>query len=149
MLERFTIYTDHLQFYVEDVEATPDYASIWFPDPKIEHLATAPGLISVGTARWADTTIEVEVLEHPPSPAPEAWDRIVECSLDVPSGQIRIYSPLDDANTARTMSLAPGTYRVLVQYGGIDEVDEYTQEGDDHYRLTLWPGTPTEPRLVK
>jgi hypothetical protein len=115
------------------------------------HVATSDGLVAVATARWGgETTVEVEVLDHPPAIDLHAWDRIVECSIDVPSGRLRVYSVEEDLDAAPTIDLAPGNYLILVQSADLDTVpDDTGTEGDDHYRLTLWPGSPVEPRMIK
>jgi hypothetical protein len=85
-----------------------------------------------------------------PPGAFDVWDLVVECGVVVASGRLRVYSPEVDAVVAPTVNLPPGTYRALVQYGGLDTVeDEMELEGGDHYRVTLWPNSYVEPRLVK
>jgi len=45
----------------------------------------------------------------------------------------------------------PGVYRVRALYG---QLDQWEGEGEarktlEHYRFILWPGEPTEPRVLK
>ncbi|MDW4736332.1 hypothetical protein NQ293_26040, partial [Escherichia coli] len=50
---------------------------------------------------------------------------------------------------AARIDVAPGTYRVRVSYGGLDTLSEDGLEGDDRYRLQLWPAPPIAVRVVK
>ena len=161
MLYCFTLHVSYLQFYVEDINADPDYGHVWdhalaiyLQDTLHSYLlGTLPGAIAVSTKRWGgDIDVEIEILDHRPPPELDAWDHLVECSLDIPSGRIRTYGCLSDPDTAPTLDIPPGTYNVLVHYGGFDTVDEDDGAGltgDDHYRLTLWPGAFIEPRIIK
>lgn len=157
MIHRYTLDVSYLQFYVEDSSTCADTGHIWdnpLEDPPYgQILGTLPGAIAVGTRRWGGgIDVEIELLDHRPTINYDAWDHIAECSLAVPSGRIRIYGCLSDPDTAPTLDLPSGTYSVLVYYGGFDTVDKNDGAGltgDDHYRLTLWPGTFTEPHIVK
>jgi hypothetical protein len=157
MLHHNTLDVSYRQFYVEDINSDADTGHIWdhpLDDPLNGYaLGTLPNTIAVGTRRWGgDIDVDIELLDQRPTIDYNEWDHIAECSLDVPSGRIRTYGCLSDPDTTPTLDLPPGTYRVLIYYGGFDTVDENDGAGltgDDHYRVTLWPGTFTEPRMVK
>ena len=159
MLTRFTIDVSYRQFYVEDINADPNYEDVWaqpsLPSYQVEGntpvvlLGTIQGGVLVSPARDGNIDVEIELLDHRPTPDLDAWDHVVECSIDIPSGRIRILGCLDYPPTAPSLDLPPGTYSVLVYYGGFDTIDRYGLTGDDHYRVTLWPGTFVEPRVIK
>src|SRR4051794_28587591 len=84
------LFADYHQFYLQDEQATGDLSDAW-TDEAVNHLlALAPGVIGVGTVRSTDVPVEVEVVAAAPRDDPTVWDRINECSIDVPSGRIVI-----------------------------------------------------------
>ena len=40
-------------------------------------------------------------------------------------------------------------YRARIYYGKLDALSEDGLEGEDHYRVVLWPGDPTPPVVLK
>ncbi|MFA4914997.1 MAG: hypothetical protein WC590_15290, partial [Burkholderiaceae bacterium] len=48
-----------------------------------------------------------------------------------------------------TLPVAPGTYRVRVYCGGFDTLSEDRLDGDDHYRVLLWPAPPDDVQVLK
>ena len=48
---------------------------------------------------------------------------------------------------AARIPVTPGMYVVRVYYGGLDTIRDLGLEGDDHYRVVLWPG-PARPVTV-
>lgn len=161
MIHRFTIDVSYRQFEVQDVNANPgDFVAVWeqpssMPGYMVEgniivpSLGTIQGGILVCPARDGDgIEVEIEILNHRPTLDFDAWDHVLECSIDIPSGRIQLQGLMSYREPA-ILDLSPGTYSALVFYGGFDTLDEYELTGDDHYRVTLWPGTYIEPRLIK
>ncbi len=161
MLTRYTIETSYHQIYVVDSNYVySDSVNMWDP-PALSYLIedniaepllgkTPSDSIVISTKRWGvKMGVEVELLEHRPILETDAWDHVVECSLNVPSGRIIIYGLMYGAHNAPTFDIAPGTYNAFVYYGGFDSLSEDGLEGNDHYRVTLWPGTYIEPHLIK
>lgn len=148
---------DHGQFFVED-DALAD-VSRWDFDATYarlgrDHLGLKPGGLVVTTMRhWGDTDVVVDVRETPPDdPAAmwersDAWEHVVECGLVVASGKLSVFAPeMTGLPAIPRVPIAPGHYRVLVLYGALDSVvDEQEPDGQDHYRVVLWPGEPVEP----
>jgi hypothetical protein len=66
---QFTVYADYHQFYVEDAEsdliasAAPDF---WSAEAFEVGLAVAEEFFAVGTARYGDVKVEVEVADSAP-----------------------------------------------------------------------------------
>ncbi|MFN5713043.1 MAG: hypothetical protein ACK463_00385, partial [Bradyrhizobium sp.] len=89
------------------------------------------------------------ILEREPDDDSAGWDHIVEASLDVASGRIAIAGCTDYFPDAARIDVAPGTYRLRVSYGALDTLSEDGLEGDDHYRLQLWPAPSIAVRVLK
>lgn len=147
----FTITIDHSQFYVED-GTLPAEADVWTDRALADHISTAPGLIAVLIGRFGgDTRIAVEISETRPDESFEPWDQVVECAIHLPSGSLTIYAPETTGLPENPrITVPPGSYRALVYWGGLDSIpDETGYEGDDHYKIALWPGEVIQPIIHK
>jgi hypothetical protein len=148
----FAIQGDHFQFYLEDVRSQADTSTIWDDDALTRMLATGPGLLAVRTARYGGAVrVVVEVRATRPEEPLTAWDRVVEASIEVPSGELILSAPeAAGAPDLPRLTVPPGSYRALACYGGLDSVqDEEAKVGADHYRIVLWPGPATRPAVLK
>ena len=144
-----SLFADYHQFYIQDEAATHDLSGAWTEETVDRLLATAPGAVGIGTVRNMDVPVSVQLLEHEPRDDSSRWDHVVEASLDVASGRIVIAGCSDYFPDARRIDVPPGTYRVRVSYGALDTLSEDGLDGDDHYRLQLWPATSTDVRVLK
>lgn len=154
----FTVYADYQQFYVGDSTFAGDTgtADFWSSEANERGLAiAAPSLLGVETHRYDWVPVVVEVEDAPPADDLEGWDRVVEASLEIPSGRLAIdgclsyapeglpYQP-DGSHVSPHIDVPPGIYLARVYWGGLDRIDE------DHYRIVLWPQRPyAEPRVLK
>src|SRR4051794_39956223 len=133
------LFADYHQFYLQDEQATGDLSDAW-TDEAVNHLlALAPGVIGVGTVCNTDVPVEVEVVAAAPRDDPTAWDRINECSINVPSGRIVIAGCTDYFPNAARLEVVPGAYRARIYYAGLNTLSEDGLEGRDRYRIVLWP----------
>ena len=137
----FELFADYYQFYLQDERAPGDLGDAWTDAAVDQLLAVKPGVIGVGTVRNTGVPVEVEVLHAAPSDDLTGWDRVNECSLEVPSGRIVVAGSTDYFPDAARIEVAPGSYRARVYYAGLDTVSPDGLEGHDRYRIALWPGT--------
>jgi hypothetical protein len=119
-------------------------------------LAVADGVVAVCTARIGDVPVAVEVSGDEPPADRDAWDHIAECSISLDVGGMLLAGGTDFIlDEAHQIDLPPGSYRVRVSFGGLDDLPEpptsaWDEESfHDRYRLQLWPGPATEPRVLK
>ena len=115
------VYAEYSQFYLGDSAFTADTGSpdFWSPVALQRQLAIArPSLIGVGAARYDDVPVAVDTLAGPPSDDGDAWDQIVEASIEIPTGRLVIDGPISwRPGSSFEIDLAPGTYRARVYYG--------------------------------
>jgi hypothetical protein len=148
MHHELVIELDHSQFYIEDdhprLSGKPMDGSFY-----LDRVWVEPGHILVVTERFdGDTRVVVEALECRPDEPLDAWDHVVECGIALPSGHLNLRSLAYDDLLAARLEVPPGSYRALIFYGGLDTVTD-DGEGDDHYRVVLWPGRVGEPKVLK
>ena len=149
-VHRFELFADYFQFYLQDddIEAG-DFSDSWTPEAIASGVALATRGIAVGTARNTTVPVEVVVRDDPPLESGEhleAWDRVTEASLDVPSGRIVVAGCTDYFPDAARIDVPRGTYAARVYFAGLDSVSHNRLEGDDYYRVVLWPDAPDAPR---
>lgn len=145
----YTLFADYFQFYLEDVSWDTDWSDIWTPERTDNLLATDQGVICIGTVRNMEAPVVVEVLDDEPTENPDNWDHITECSIEIKSGEMAIAGCTDYPPEAARINIEPGTYRARIFYGKLDSLSEDGLEGDDHYKVVLWPGERVDAKVIR
>lgn len=141
----FRLYADYRQFYIGDSQSQADMSvtEFWSPWALENRLPVGPGIVGVGTASYDYVDVVVDITDKAPDDDFGGWDHVAEASLEVPSGGIAIDGCTSYRPEEVRIRVTPGTYRVRVYCGGL------AYEGDDHYRLVLWPQAYAEPKVLK
>ena len=144
------LFADYFQFYLQD-ETIPEIdPDLWTKEAVDRLLAVSAGYLMVGTVRNMTVPVTIEVFEREPPEEVGTWDQINECGLEVPSGRIVVAGCTDYFPDAARISVPPGWYSVRVLYGNLDALSEDGLEGDDFYRVLLWPSDgPLSLTVVK
>lgn len=103
--------------------------------------------ISMG---WAN--VSVQVCWHPPEQVDaNAWDEIVEHTVETATGLMRVTSVMSDAPDLPLLTpQGPGTYRVRVHARGRDIApDGVAFEPAEDYLLIVWPAEPQPEEVHK
>lgn len=145
----FDLFADYFQFYVQDEDASGIDGDSWADDAIERMLAVAPGAFAVGTVRNAGVPVTIEIFESEPPYDLKDWDHVTECSLATTSGKLVVAGCTDYFPHAARIAIATGTYRARISGGGFDSVAKHWESGQDRYRIQLWPGSDTEPRVLK
>jgi hypothetical protein len=149
MKYEFSIFADYFQFYLEDETTQTDTSVIWTEQAFNDFMAIAPGFVAISTVRNMDVPVEIEVFDSELPENLEQWNHITECSLDIPSGRLRVMGCTYGYSEAEHIHLTPGTYRLRIYYGGLDTVNGYSLEGDDHYRIVMWQAEYLPHHVIK
>ncbi|MEU4287040.1 hypothetical protein AB0E63_02360 [Kribbella sp. NPDC026596] len=161
---RFLIDADHGQFYVQDFELYRAWIAEHAIDPDlppagwtheavyVHRVGVEPHSIAVGTAR--DDLVESLITVHASTPIIEASaEHIVEADLDVPSGELAVYSPSVDPVDGPSLAVPAGLLRARVSYiPSPPPTAEVNGSPGDHflYQVDLWPaGQPRELLIVR
>jgi len=147
---RFVFTTTHGQFHLIDDESYPDPSDVWTAEAIKNRLATTDGFVGIGTLQedYAEVEIEIVVGERCPKREADAHDHVVECSLAVKSGRLLV-SPCMSEDTAETVKVTPGTYRVCVLCFWADAAASGFQLCREHYRIYVWPSKSRAERVIK
>ena len=149
IVHHFTLFADYFQFYLQDEEAAGDLSDSWTPQATSDLLAVNVGVVGVGTVRNMDVSVALEVRDESPNDDLASWDHVAQCGINLPSGRMVVAGCTDYFPDALRIPVEPGYYRVRIFYGNLDSLSEDGLDGEDHYRVVLWPGEPTEPIVVK
>jgi hypothetical protein len=142
-----TLFADYFQFYLMDGEAQPPIPEEWTEEDIATMAKVAPNLVVVCPVRNMTVPVRIVVLDGEPGDLEPNADQVVECSLALPSGQLRVEECTGP--TVGALDVDPGTYTVRILYRGLDTIDESGLEGEDHYEVLLWSGEATPLRVLK
>ncbi|WP_136440853.1 hypothetical protein [Pacificoceanicola onchidii] len=142
----FTLFADYFSLYLLDdaeIEIAPER---WTTDDMLRKCVFGGDYLVVCTARNMDVPLRVEVLPEAPPLDLTGWQHIVDGAIKTETGQLIIMGCTDYEPDAARLKLAPGTYRARISMTGLDSLSEDHLEGEDRYRIQLWPGPWQEVR---
>jgi hypothetical protein len=146
---QYQLFADYFQFYVEDENPEDTTEHIWDAKRTVEvGLALGKGIIAVGTERNFTVPVSLEIHDSEPDDDFSMWDRVNECSIDVPSGTLVIFGCTDYRPDAARVQVDPQCYRARIYYGGLDTVTDF-DKGNDTYKVALWIAPFSEMRILK
>jgi len=141
------LFADYFQFYVCDGQSETDTGMLWDQIATDRMLAAGPDLVAVGTARNMDVPVTIEILSREPASDVADWDQVIECGVMFASGTVMAFGCTDYRPDAARFAVEPGTYRARVSYADLDDLSDDGLDGNDRYRVQLWPG-PAGPIAV-
>lgn len=147
---QLNLFADYFQFCLQDEHAEGNFSDSWNEQTVRDGLAVVPNAFAVRTARNTTVPVVVEVRDSAPQDDDfDEWDRINECSLDVPSGRIVVAGCTDYFPTAARIAVEPGSYRARIYYGGLDTITGNGLQSNDHYRVVSWLAEYSEAQVFK
>jgi hypothetical protein len=147
---KFDLFADYHQFYLQDEGTDDDLPPEAWTDEAIQNGAVlTSGTIWVQTARNMRVPVIVEVHAAAPENNFDGWDKVFECSLDVPSGKVVVAGCTDSLSDAARIEVVLGPYKARIYYGDLATLSEDGLDGDDHYKVVLWPAPLAEAIRLK
>jgi hypothetical protein len=146
MVERYSfsrVDADYFQFHLRDGKESSNLAVAWTTEALNIGVTVAPYIIGVSTERNTSVWVDIEI--HPAKPEftqTIKWPRVIECSLNIPSGSLTITSPTLEESSQAHISLSPGWYRLRIHFA------KNSQRGPHRYKIALWP-TNESDTLIK
>lgn len=141
------VFADYNQFYLWDRGTNPE-APVDYTDEDVERrIKTGPNVVVIQPERNMAVAVEIEIHDGEPPLVPGDWDHIGEASLHLPTGQLQVHEctggPVAD------FVVEPGWYRVRSFHGGLNTISPDGLEGEDHYRVVLWPAPAADVAVAK
>lgn len=141
------VFADYHQFYIWDGGIAP-YAPEDYADEDIERMVkVASNVVVIMPIRNMNVSVQLRLHNAEPDVDLAAWDHVVDCSLDLPTGRLQVHECTGSARL--DTSVEPGTYRVRAMYSGLDTLSADGLEGDDIYVIELWPGEERAVQTIK
>jgi hypothetical protein len=142
----FEVSVDYQQFYLQDAEVYPDAPTDWNDEDVERRAKVAPNVVVVCPLRNDTVRAELVIDSHPATSSRDA-DHVVMCALEVPSGVLQVHECT--GGECLRVNIEPGTYAVLLEFFRLATISEDGFEGDDLYRMTLWPSEPRSLQVIK
>jgi hypothetical protein len=137
------IFADYHLFYLLTGENTPDK----YTKEDCERRIKAEDLVVViMPERNMTVPVEIEIHDCDPGYIADAWDHIAEASLNIPHGSLYVTMVWDHI---AELEVSPDWYRVRSHHGGFKTIARVGTDGDDYYRVVLWPAPEAEVEVLK
>lgn len=147
LFRSYEICADYHQFYLADAEKF-EFAPEDYTDEDVKRrIKNGRYVVVVQPERNMTVPVELEILMSPPNDDFSGWQHVAEASLDLPSGKLRIEECTGDVKDEITLD--PNSYRVRVYYAGLDTLSFDGLDGDDHYRIVIWPAPVSDVKVLK
>jgi hypothetical protein len=142
----FEVDADFHQFYVQDGGIFPDAPTDWTDDDVQRRVKAIDHVVVICPLRNMTVPVVLELHDCEPAFNPSDYDHVVLCSLDLPTGELQVHECT--GGEVLRQSVAPGRYAVLALFSGLGTIVEMGFEGDDTYRLLIWPTASALPLSV-
>jgi hypothetical protein len=148
---QFNVFADYFQIYLQDEQAAEEWnlPNDWGNQFVSQMIGVAPGTVAIGTVRNVDVPVEIQLLNSRPSDDLTVGDHITEASLDIPSGKLVVVGCSDYLPDATRIPVQSGNYRVRIYYSELESMSEDGFEGNDHYKVLLWPEESSDLKIIK
>ncbi|PUZ19588.1 hypothetical protein GA0116948_12518 [Chitinophaga costaii] len=142
--------TSHHQFYICDKETSQNTGDddFWTEEATLSRLAIGNGILGVGLECYGPLKGELVLIKSKKDMITyNQYDHIVEGGLDIPSGILQVLD-CPFSNIELEVKIPPGKYRVRIYSANLASVVDQ-EEGDDYYRVEIWPDTNMERIVIK
>jgi hypothetical protein len=151
MKYKLDFYTEYNQFYLSD-KASPkntNSTGFWTPEAHEDRLAIEKGVVGIGTESYGHIKADISILDIANNLIDTIqYDHIVEGGIEIESGELQVLDcPTSVINLE--IKLKPGKYRVRVYSLNLASADIDEDEGDDYYKIEIWPDTNMERKVLK
>lgn len=136
----FDVFADYHQFYIQDGQVLPDAPTNWSDEDVQRRTKVAENVVVVCPLRNATVPVQLKVQDVAPQMDVEHIDHAVQCSLHLPSGVLQVHECTGGEVLRHEVS--PGHYGVLVEFSGLTSISDDGMDGEDTYRITVWPDEP-------
>ena len=135
--KQIEVFADYHQFYLWDSAMKPNAPEDYTDDDIRHRIKTAPNVVVIQPERDMNVPVTIEIYDSEPDIELNGWDHVAEASLHLPTGNLQVHECT--GGPVANFTLTPGWYRVRSMHGGFDTIASVGTDGDDFYKLALWP----------
>lgn len=148
MIYKLNFYTQYSQFYItSDNAKSLVFGNEWDDIGYKDRLTSLKNFLCVFTQCYGNVKGELVVLDKPVDEIDyKKYDHIVESGINVESGVLQILE-CPGTSVELKVKVKPGTYRVRVYSSNLASVLD--DDGDDFYRIEIWPDNNMERKVLK
>ncbi len=144
---KLEVFADYHQFYLWDAGVRPSAPENYTDEDMRNMVKVADNVIVILPVRNMDVPVELELHDTDPGRETEAWDHVVELGVQMPRGKLQIQECTGEA--VLELSVEPGSYSVRACFGGLETLSEDGLDGEDRYRIVMWPGEAMPLNVIK
>ncbi|MCZ8081421.1 MAG: competence protein ComJ [Rhodobacteraceae bacterium] len=141
------VFADYHQFYVQDGGINPPAPENWTDEDIANRSKAENNVVVVCPLRSMTVAVAVELHDSEPKTETDQSDHVVECSLDLPTGHLHVHECT--GGPVLDWEIPAGSYRVRLSFAGLKSISENGLEGDDSYKVELWPGPNRKLRVTR
>jgi len=148
---RLDFFTKHNQFYLCDSAYKSNTGSdtFWTPEAYHDRLGVDYDILGIGIESYGHVKADLEILDSAdPQTDFSQYDHVVEAGITIQSGLLQVLN-FPDYKSYLKLIITPGKYHVRVYSSGLSNVDPEADEGQDHYKITIWPDSRMERKVLK
>lgn len=149
MTHHLEFYSSHHQFYITDKSSdfATDSSNFWTQSAFDDRLAMEAGVLGIGTESYGSVRAELSILDAESITSDfDAYDQVVEAGIDVNSGVPQVLN-CPDSSVELELAIKPARYRVRIYSANFASVID--DDGEDHYKVELWPSDKMERNVLK
>lgn len=147
----FNFYTSYNTFFITSDNGTA-ITDNWAENQEAynkDRLLQAENLLAVKTGSYGHIKGGIDVLMHENKQVDlKNYDHVVEGYLEVKSGVLQVLE-CPGSQLELELKVNPGKYRVRVYSSSLVSTDIDEDEGDDYYKIEIWPDTNMERKVLK
>jgi hypothetical protein len=151
MKYQLDFYTEYNQFYICDKasERATGSDNFWTIAAYEDRMAQEKGVLGVGTQSYGHIKCELDILNTANNLLDtNQYDHIVEAGVKITSGILQVLS-CPTSEVELEVKIKPGTYRIRVYSSKLSTADIDEDEGNDRYKIEIWPDTNMERKVLK
>jgi hypothetical protein len=141
------VFADYHQFYLADGGTQWSAPVDWSDDDLQNGGKATDSVVAVAPARNMNVPVEVEVFDEVQAVELQEFDHVFSCSLLLPTGHLQLHECTGPERLY--LSVPSGQYVVVVLFRGLAIISDDGLEGEDSYKVMLWPAAHQKFSVLK
>lgn len=141
------VFADYHQFYLADGGTQWSAPEDWTDEDLQNGGKVTEMVVAVAPARNVNVPVELEVFDEAQQIDLQGVDHAFSCSLSLPTGHLQLHECTGPERLY--VSVPKGQYEVHVLFRSLARISDDGLEGDDSYKVLLWPGIHRQLEVLK